>query len=66
MTAGAAIQNNQDLWTVFAASALALIIVTSLTVWGITKVPKHWTTPVQRLGALGMVLYGLYMIFSPS
>lgn len=66
MTAGAAVKNNQELWTVFAASASALILVTSLTVWGITKVPERWTTHIQKLGAFGMVLYGLYMILSPN
>lgn len=65
-TAAAAVRNHGHLWVVFIASALALTAVTTLTVWGITKVPKTWVKTVQRLGAAGMVIYGLYMLLWPN
>jgi putative Ca2+/H+ antiporter (TMEM165/GDT1 family) len=61
-TLGAAIKNQSELLVVFVASASALAVVTSLTVWGITKVPTRWVKNLQRTGAALMVAYGLYMI----
>jgi Ca2+/H+ antiporter, TMEM165/GDT1 family len=61
-TLGAAIKNQAELWVVFAASALALTLVTSLTIWGITKVPASWVHGLQRTGATLMVAYGIYML----
>lgn len=61
-TLAAAIENQAELLVVFAASASALVTVTSLTVWGITKVPQHWMKHLQRMGACLMVIYGIYML----
>ncbi len=61
-TLGAAIKNQAELLIVFAASASALVAVTSITVWGITKVPSGWVKNLQRTGAVLMVAYGVYMI----
>lgn len=61
-TAGAAIKNNANLLPVFLGSASALVSVTALTVWGASFVPKRFIRPVQIIGALGLVVYGIYMI----
>jgi putative Ca2+/H+ antiporter (TMEM165/GDT1 family) len=62
-TASAAVNNHDQLWTVFAASATALTIVTAVTIQGVILLPDNWSRTVQRLGAIGMVGYGLHMIF---
>lgn len=64
-TLAVAIDNQSHLLLVFAASASALVAVTGITVWGVTKVPPHWIKNVQRFGALLMVAYGAYMILNP-
>jgi putative Ca2+/H+ antiporter (TMEM165/GDT1 family) len=64
-TLAIAIENQSYLLTVFAASAAALVTVTGLTVWGVTHIPDRWTRYVQLIGLFLMLLYGLYMIFSP-
>ncbi len=61
-TLGAAIKNQAELLVVFAASASALAAVTSITVWGITKVPSGWVKNLQRIGAALMIAYGIYMM----
>jgi putative Ca2+/H+ antiporter (TMEM165/GDT1 family) len=61
-TLGAAIKNQAELLIVFIASASALVAVTSITVWGITKVPGAWVKNLQRIGAALMVAYGVYMV----
>lgn len=62
VTLGAAIKNQAELIVVFVASASALIIVTSITIWGITKVPGGWVKNLQRAGAALMIAYGIYMM----
>lgn len=62
-TLAIAIENQSYLLTVFMASATALATVTAITVWGVTKIPTKCVTPVQRLGAVLMLAYGVYMIF---
>jgi putative Ca2+/H+ antiporter (TMEM165/GDT1 family) len=62
ITLGTAIKNQSELLVVFAASASALIVVTSITIWGITKVPSGWVKNLQRIGAALMVAYGVYMV----
>jgi putative Ca2+/H+ antiporter (TMEM165/GDT1 family) len=62
-TAGAAVNNHDQPWTVFAASVIALTTVTAVTVCGVTLLPENWSKAIQRLGAMGMIGYGLYMIF---
>lgn len=61
-TLAVAIENQSELLIVFLASASALIAVTSITVWGITKVPSRWVKNLQRFGAVLMVAYGVYML----
>jgi putative Ca2+/H+ antiporter (TMEM165/GDT1 family) len=61
-TLAAAIENQTELLVVFAASAGALIAVTSITVWGVTKIPTHFVGYLQRIGAVLMVAYGVYML----
>jgi len=65
-TLAVAIENQNNLFIVFIASALALITVTGLTVWGITKVPTRLVKKVQQTGAALMVAYGVYMIYSTT
>lgn len=62
-TLSAAVENQSHLLVVFAASSLALISVTTITVWGVTKVPIRWIGTVQRLGATLMIGYGIYMFW---
>lgn len=62
ITLGTAIKNQTELLVVFAASASALIMVTSITIWGITKIPGGWVKNLQRTGAALMVAYGVYMV----
>lgn len=62
VTLAVAIENQALLSVVFGASAAALVSVTALTVWGITKVPRRWITPIQRIGAALMSLYGIHML----
>ena len=62
-TLGIAVENQAYLVSVFAASALALITVTGLTVWGVTKVPRSAIPNIQKFGAVLMILYGVYMLF---
>lgn len=61
-TLAAAIENQAGLLVVFAASSTALVTVTSITVWGITKVPRRGVEKLQRAGAVLMVIYGIYML----
>lgn len=61
-TLAAAIENQAELRLVFIASTTALVAVTSITVWGITKVPLRWVKRLQQIGALLMVAYGIYML----
>jgi len=65
-TLAVAVKNQTHLLTVFSASALALVTVTAITVWGITKIPSRWVKNVQRMGALGMIAYGIYMFYSTT
>jgi putative Ca2+/H+ antiporter (TMEM165/GDT1 family) len=60
-TLAAAVANRTHLFIVFSASALALISVTLITVWGITKVPPEFTTRAQKIGAVLMGFYGIFM-----
>lgn len=60
-TLAVAVQNQSNLFLVFTASSSALVTVTGLTVWGVTKLPRHWIKNVQRIGAALMVAYGIYM-----
>ena len=65
-TLAVAIENQSHLTVVFAASATALVTVTAITVWGITKVPDRWVKKVQQTGAVLMIIYGAYMIYSST
>lgn len=65
-TLAAAIENPSALFIVFAASTLALVTVTAGTVWSVTKLPSQWVKRVQQAGALLMVIYGIYMLLSPT
>jgi len=58
-----ALENKLHLFIVFLASALALILVTTVTIWGVTKIPEKWLGKIQKLGAVIMIAYGIYMIF---
>lgn len=60
-TLAVAIENQSHLFTVFLASGSALVTVTGITVWGVTKIPSHWVIRVQQIGAFLMVIYGMYM-----
>jgi Ca2+/H+ antiporter, TMEM165/GDT1 family len=62
-TLAVAVENQNNLYTVFLASASALVTVTLITVWGVTKIPQTWVPIVQRIGAALMVAYGGYMLF---
>ncbi len=62
-TLAVAVENQNNLYTVFFASASALVTVTLITVWGVTKIPQTWVPIVQRIGAALMVAYGGYMLF---
>jgi putative Ca2+/H+ antiporter (TMEM165/GDT1 family) len=66
ITLASALENQAHLVTVCAASASALVIVTALTVWGVTKIPTQWVHGVRLFGIIGMISYGLYMLFSRS
>lgn len=61
-TLGAAIQNQAQLTAVFLGSAAALVSVTGITVWGVSFVPPRWIKAIQVLGALALVIYGVYML----
>lgn len=60
-TLAVAIENQSNLLLVFIASASALVSVTAITVWGVTKIPSAWVKQVQRVGAVLMIAYGVYM-----
>jgi putative Ca2+/H+ antiporter (TMEM165/GDT1 family) len=60
-TLASAVANQSNLLLIFAASASALVTVTTITIWGITKIPLTWVTHVQRAGAAIMIMYGIYM-----
>lgn len=60
-TLAVAIENQSNLLMVFAASTTALVSVTAITVWGVTKIPLVWVPRVQRFGAILMIAYGIYM-----
>lgn len=62
VTLAVAIENKSFLLIVFAASATALVTVTAITIWGVTKLPDKWLPLIQKAGAVGMILYGLYML----
>lgn len=62
-TLAAALQNPADRTLVFVASASALIAVTGLTVFIVTKIPLPFVKYLQRLGAVLMIAYGIYMLF---
>ncbi|MEN9920442.1 MAG: hypothetical protein RL538_335 [Candidatus Parcubacteria bacterium] len=62
-TFAVAVENQTNLFMVFLASASALVTVTMITVWGVTKIPLTWVPRVQRIGAGLMVAYGIYMFF---
>ena len=61
-TIAATVQNHANLFVVFAASASALIAMTTLTVWGVTKIPSQWVNRVKIFGIISMICYGLYML----
>ena len=61
-TLGSALENPDYLWIVFIAASSALILVTALTIFGVTKLPKHWIGKIQKLGALIMIVYGIHML----
>lgn len=61
-TLAVAVENQADLFMVFLASASALVTVTMITVWGVTKIPLMWVPRVQRFGAILMIAYGIYML----
>ena len=61
-TLAAAVKNQSQLLLIFVASASALVLVTTITVWGFTMIPKHWIKGVQKTGAALMVGYGIYML----
>ena len=61
-TLAIAIENQAQLFVVFLASATALTLITYLTTWGITKIPEHWIGNIQKLGAVLLILYGIYML----
>ena len=61
-TLGSALENQTHLWIVFISASLALVLVTALTIFGVTKLPKHWIGKIQKLGALIMILYGIHML----
>jgi putative Ca2+/H+ antiporter (TMEM165/GDT1 family) len=63
-TFNVSVTNQTHLYTVFTASATALVTVTLLTVWGMTKIPSHWAKRAQKIGAIMMVVYGLFMLVS--
>lgn len=60
-TLAVAVENQTKLLPVFIASASALIMVTALTVWGVTMLPTRWMVTIQRIGAILMAAYGIYM-----
>lgn len=62
-TLAVAVDNQTQLLPVFFASAGALVTVTALTVWGVTKLPARWIVTIQRIGAILMAVYGIYMFF---
>lgn len=64
VTFASAVQNHTHLLTVFAGSACALITVTGLTVWGATKIATKWVPLIQKIGALGLIGFGVYMYTS--
>ena len=61
-TLAVAIENQSQLPIVFIASATALVTVTFITVWGVTKIPTNWVKKVQQSGAVLMAAYGCYML----
>lgn len=63
-TLAAAIESPAHLLLVGTASASALVMVTGLTVLAATAIPMSWIKIVQRIGAVLMIAYGGYMIFS--
>jgi putative Ca2+/H+ antiporter (TMEM165/GDT1 family) len=63
-TLAVAIENQSYLFLVFSASASALVTVTAITVWGVTKIPNEMVQNIQKAGAVLMSIYGAYMIIS--
>ncbi|MCB9810551.1 MAG: TMEM165/GDT1 family protein [Candidatus Nomurabacteria bacterium] len=63
VTLGSALENQSHLWLVFITASSALVLVTALTIFGVTKLPKHWICKVQKLGAVFMILFGIHMLY---
>tara|TARA_B100002051_G_C16734941_1_gene640655 strand:+ start:1334 stop:1903 length:570 start_codon:yes stop_codon:yes gene_type:complete len=61
-TLAISVENQTNLWLVFYASSSALIAVTAITVWGASKIPASKIPLIQKLGALSMASYGVYMV----
>lgn len=61
-TAASTVQNHAYPFVVFAASASALTAMTTITIWGASKVPLSLVKPVKLLGIAGMIAYGIYMV----
>ncbi len=61
-TLGSALENQTHIWIVFIAASSALVLVTALTIFGVTKLPKHWIGKIQKIGSILMMVYGIHMI----
>jgi len=63
-TLAVAVKNQTHLLTVFSASALALVTVTAITVWGITKIPSRWVKKCTAYGgSWNDSLWYIYVLF---
>lgn len=63
-TLAAAIANRDHLLAIFLASATALVLVTTITVLVAVTITPSWLSTLQRLGALLMISYGVYILCS--
>lgn len=61
-TLNIAIKNQSHLIIVFIASVAALVSVTAVTMWGVTKIPESWIGNIQKIGAVLLIIYGGYML----
>jgi putative Ca2+/H+ antiporter (TMEM165/GDT1 family) len=63
-TAATTVQNHTLPLIVFAGSASALIAMTTLTVLLVSKIPPFLIKPVKLLGVAGMIIFGIYMVYT--
>lgn len=64
VAAVAALTNRTERFIVFAASALALTLVAGVGIYLTAFIPTSWLPWFTKLGGVGLILYGIYLLWS--